>query len=170
MFRLLTLRALPFSERSKAAMLSWQILNRFWPYRFRILQADSRNLKLKIREDDVAKRELLATGRLAIARSKAILYEMRESWAGRLEMTKLDALSIARALHRTGTVRDFGQAVSLHANVSLPARARRQLERLCRYVARPAIATERLSLLLDGRVMYELRHRWHDGTTDVVLE
>jgi len=33
---------------------------------------------------------------------------------------------------------------------SLPARDRAQLERLCRYVARPAIASERLELLPDG--------------------
>ena len=60
--------------------------------------------------------------------------------------------------------------VSLHANVCIPARDRRRLELLCRYAARPAIATERLSLLSDGRVMYELRHRWRDGTTHVVFE
>ena len=60
--------------------------------------------------------------------------------------------------------------VSVHANVSLAARDRRGLELLCRYVARPAIATERLSLLPDGRVMYELKHRWRDGTTHVVFE
>ena len=32
---------------------------------------------------------------------------------------------------------------SLHADVCVPARDRAQLERLCRYVARPAIASER---------------------------
>src|SRR5260221_12735930 len=31
-------------------------------------------------------------------------------------------------------------------------------------LARPAVATERLSLLPVGRVMYELNHRWRDGT------
>jgi len=60
--------------------------------------------------------------------------------------------------------------VSLHANVCVPTRDRRRLELLCRYAARPAIATERLSLLPDGRMMYELRHRWRDGTTHVVFE
>ncbi len=32
--------------------------------------------------------------------------------------------------------------VSLHANVAVPARDRKRLERLCRYVARPPIATD----------------------------
>jgi hypothetical protein len=58
--------------------------------------------------------------------------------------------------------------VSVHANVAVPARDRR-LERLCRYGARPAIATERLSRLEDGRLLYRLKHRWRDGTTHVVF-
>ncbi len=60
--------------------------------------------------------------------------------------------------------------VSLHANVAVPARDRKRLERLCRYVARPPIATERLSLLPDRRLLYRLKHRWRDGTTHVVFE
>jgi hypothetical protein len=51
-----------------------------------------------------------------------------------------------------------------------PPKARRQLEKLCRYAARPPIATERLSILPDGRVLYRLRHRWRDGTTHVAFE
>lgn len=37
-------------------------------------------------------------------------------------------------------------------------------------MARPAIATERLHELPDGRVAYDLRHTWSDGTTRVVFE
>jgi len=59
---------------------------------------------------------------------------------------------------------------SLHANVCIPAKARRQLENLCRYVARPPIATERLSKLADGRILYRLRHQWRDGTSHVIFE
>jgi hypothetical protein len=60
--------------------------------------------------------------------------------------------------------------VSLHANVAVPARDRQRLERLCRYVARPPVATERLSRLEDDRLLYRLKHRWRDGTTHVVFE
>jgi hypothetical protein len=67
---------------------------------------------------------------------------------------------------RCASVRGF----SLHADVCVPARDRRRLERLCRYVGRPPIATERLSELPDGRILYRLRHRWRDGTTHVVFE
>jgi hypothetical protein len=40
----------------------------------------------------------------------------------------------------------------------------------CRYVARPPVATERLSTLPDGRLLYRLRHHWRDGTTHVLFE
>ena len=42
------------------------------------------------------------------------------------------------------------------ANVAVPARDRRRLERLSR--------------LEDGRLLYRLEHRWRDGTTQVVFE
>jgi hypothetical protein len=59
---------------------------------------------------------------------------------------------------------------SLHAAVCIPGKARRQLENLCRYVGRPAVATERLSRLPDGRMLYRLRHRWRDGTSHVIYD
>lgn len=37
-------------------------------------------------------------------------------------------------------------------------------------MGRPAIATERLSELPDGRIAYALRRRWRDGTTHFVFE
>ncbi|HEY5645241.1 MAG TPA: transposase, partial [Pseudomonadales bacterium] len=67
-----------------------------------------------------------------------------------------------------GLARSHG--FSLHAGVAVPPNDRRRLERLCRYAGRPPVATERLSELGDGRLLYELRHRWKDGTTHVVFE
>jgi len=60
--------------------------------------------------------------------------------------------------------------MSLHADVAVPARDRRRLERLCRYVARPPVALERLEAMADGRLAYRLKTPWRDGTTHVVLE
>lgn len=70
----------------------------------------------------------------------------------------------------TGPRSTMIDGVSLHANVSVPAGDRRRLERLCRYIARPPVSTERLSKLGDGRLLYRLKRRWRDGTTHVVFQ
>ena len=56
---------------------------------------------------------------------------------------------------------------SLHAGVAVKACQRDKLERLCRYVTRPAIAEKRLSLTDHGEVRYELKTPYRDGTIHV---
>jgi len=57
---------------------------------------------------------------------------------------------------------------SLHAVVMAEARQRDKLERLCRSIARPDVS-ERLALLDVGRIRYELKTPYRDGTTHVML-
>ncbi len=53
----------------------------------------------------------------------------------------------------------------------IPEFSPERLEKLCRYVARPAIVHERLSLSKDGtKVLYKLKKRYRDGSTHVVLD
>ncbi len=59
---------------------------------------------------------------------------------------------------------------SVHAGVGIGAHDRRGLERLCKYAARPPVATERLARRADGRLSYRLKTPWRDGTTHVVFE
>ena len=59
---------------------------------------------------------------------------------------------------------------SLHAGTHCRAHERDSLERLCRYIARPAVSNERLSVNDRGQVVYRLKHPFHDGTTHVVLD
>jgi Putative transposase len=59
---------------------------------------------------------------------------------------------------------------SLHAGVASEAHEREKLERLCRYITRPAVSIERLSLTAQGNVRYRLKMPYRDGTTDVVFE
>ena len=59
---------------------------------------------------------------------------------------------------------------SLHAGVATKANDRVKLERLCRYITRPAVSTKRLSLTRNGQLRYELKTPWHNGTTHVIFE
>jgi len=59
---------------------------------------------------------------------------------------------------------------SLRAGVAAKAHQRRKLERLCRYVARPAVATDRLALTAQGNVRYTLKTPHRGGTTHIVLD
>ena len=59
---------------------------------------------------------------------------------------------------------------SLHAGVTTKANERAKLERLCRYITRPAVSTKRLSMTRNGRVRYELKTPWRNGTTHVIFE
>jgi len=67
---------------------------------------------------------------------------------------------------RVGNVAGF----SLHAGVATKANERAKLERLCRYITRPAVSTKRLSMTRNGRVRYELKTPWRNGTTHVIFE
>ena len=69
----------------------------------------------------------------------------------------------------------FGQVAkvggfSLHAGVATQAHQRSKLERICRYVARPAVSEKRHALTRDGRVRYALKTPYRDGTTHVLFE
>ena len=59
---------------------------------------------------------------------------------------------------------------SLHAATICEAHQRSRLERLCRYITRPPIATKRLSVDTRGRVVYRYKQPFRDGSTHVVLE
>ncbi|MEZ5659379.1 MAG: transposase [Burkholderiaceae bacterium] len=58
---------------------------------------------------------------------------------------------------------------SLHAAVRVKAHVRGRLEKLCRYVTRPALAEERIEMDSQGQVRLRLKTPWSDGTTHLVL-
>ena len=59
---------------------------------------------------------------------------------------------------------------SLHAGVSTEAHQRDKLERLCRYICRPAVSEKRLALTSNGHIRYQLKTPYRDGTTHVIFE
>jgi hypothetical protein len=61
--------------------------------------------------------------------------------------------------------------VNVHAGPAIDGRDRRRLERLCRYIARPPLAQERLELAPDNhRLIVRFKRAWRDGTHAVILE
>ena len=46
---------------------------------------------------------------------------------------------------------------------------REKIEKLCRYIARPAVALERLHLGANGQVIYTLKKPYDDGTTAISM-
>jgi len=59
---------------------------------------------------------------------------------------------------------------SLHAAVRWRADQRKELEHLCRYITRPAIANERLKRNRAGQVVLQLKSPYKDGTTHIIME
>lgn len=58
---------------------------------------------------------------------------------------------------------------SFNAAVACQPHQRDRLERLCRYITRPAVCLDRLHLREDGQVQYQLKHPFSNGTTHVVF-
>ena len=74
-----------------------------------------------------------------------------------------------RTLEKSPLIHLCTGGFSLHAGVSVEPDRRGRLEHLCRYVARPPLATERLSIDEQGRILLRLRHPHSDGRTHVVF-
>jgi hypothetical protein len=88
--------------------------------------------------------------------------------AGRKALTLYSVPPVEEAPHNPLLARLAG--FSLHAATVCEAHQRSRLERLCRYITRPPIATKRLSIDGQGRVIYRYKHPFRDGSTHVVLE
>jgi hypothetical protein len=54
--------------------------------------------------------------------------------------------------------------------VAARADERQKLERLCRYISRPALSEKRLSLTPNGNVRYQQKRPYREGTTQVIVE
>ena len=61
------------------------------------------------------------------------------------------------------------QGFSLHAGVHCAAEDRQGIEQLARYITRPAISNERLSINREGNVVLKLKTAWRNGTTHILL-
>ena len=74
-----------------------------------------------------------------------------------------------RSRPSTPELRVNAHGFSLHAAVRWRADQRKELEHLCRYITRPAIANERLKRNRAGQVVLQLKSPYKDGTTHIVM-
>jgi len=99
--------------------------------------------------------------------------DMQAERAGQMSMRVIGDSPVLSAVAPTASdpagpvasVRGF----SVHANTAIDGHDRKRLERLCRYTARPPLAQHRVSVLDDGRVKYDLKSTFKDGTQAVVM-
>ena len=75
----------------------------------------------------------------------------------------------SQARPSTPELRVNAHGFSLHAAVRWRADQRKELEQLCRYITRPAIANERLKRNRAGQVVLQLKSAFKDGTTHIVM-
>jgi hypothetical protein len=129
----------------------------------KILARHGRTLEEPTSEDEAlrADQPVLASCYQAAAAGQALTGER----AGRPVLRLVDP-SQAREPEPVGLVAGF----NVHAGVSVEARDRARLERLCRYLLRPPLAQDRLEELPGGKLRYGLKKAWRDGTVAVVLE
>ena len=69
-----------------------------------------------------------------------------------------------------GALKAERDGYSLHAATRIEAGRRADLEHLLRYMARPALCQGRLMLRDDGKVIWNLRKPWRDGTRAFVFD
>jgi hypothetical protein len=90
--------------------------------------------------------------------------------AGRKVLTLREAIPIDTATdYESKPLCANEQGFSLHAAVRCHANERLKLERLCRYITRPALANDRVKINAKGQVELKLKTPWRDGTTHHVM-
>jgi hypothetical protein len=113
--------------------------------------------------EDVAPDDIVAACQAGSARGLAALGERAGQPVRRVRLPRLPS-----QLPRAGESQAIG-GFDLHVGPTIPATDRARLERLCRYLLRPALASGRLHEQDDGTVRYDLPHPWRDGTTGILV-
>ncbi len=139
-----------------ARTLHHKVLRRL--IRIGVIQEDSAEDEDFAREEPMLARSISASmlDRVAIGEREGELV-----WRERVEPPKIKRCSRLCALY---------EGFNIHARTVVKAHARDQLEKLIRYVARPAVCLERIDLLPNGLVRMRLKSIWSYGTTAKIFE
>ena len=100
----------------------------------------------------------------ASVRNKVGLGKRRGEW-----IRRIGSIGLGEAPELTGPLCSAVSGFSLHAAVYCAPHERQKLEQLCRYIARPAIAEERLKLLPNQDILLKLKKPYSDGTSHLVF-
>jgi hypothetical protein len=116
-------------------------------------------------EEEMTEVELLPQLQAASVRSRIGLGERKGK-----RVRRLGALEFADfEAELKGPLCATTQGFSLHAEVYCAPWEREKLEKLCRYIARPAIAEDRLQLRPSGDVVLRLKTPYSDGTSHLLF-
>ncbi len=100
----------------------------------------------------------------ASVRNRVALGERSGQWVRRV-----GSLGVGERVEMTGRLQAAKGGFSLDAGVYCGPNERKKLEQLCRYVARPAVAEERLRRLPNENVLMKLKRSYSDGTSHLVF-
>jgi hypothetical protein len=137
-----------------------QIIKKLTRYleRQKIIIKDEASFQLPIDEEDTFSR----------LQASSVTYRFATGISKGKKALVLKALTDTDHNARSGLV-SANSGFSLHAGVACEADEREKLERVCRYIARPAIAENRLFTSANGDVIYKLKKPWDDGTLAIRL-
>jgi hypothetical protein len=118
-------------------------------------------------DEDMSQDELLPELQAASVQSRIAMGERKGRRVRRLGVLELHDFQAASELK--GPLCATSAAFSLHAAVYCAPWERGKLEKLCRYIARPAVAEERLELKASGDVVLKLKTKYSDGTSHLLF-
>jgi hypothetical protein len=118
-------------------------------------------------EEEMTQEELLPELQAASVQSRIALGERRGQKVRKLGALEFSDFQTEASLK--GPLCATSAGFSLHAEVYCAPWEREKLEKLCRYVARPAVAEVRLQLRSSGDIVLKLKHPYSDGTTHLLF-
>lgn len=100
----------------------------------------------------------------ASVRNRVAMGKRRGEW-----IRRIGSLGIGDPPEHNGPLCASVAQFSLHANVYCAPNQREKLEKICRYVARTAVAESRIKLKNNGDVLLRLKKPYSDGTSHLVF-
>jgi hypothetical protein len=118
-----------------------------------------------IADEEMTQEELLPELQAASVQSRIALGERKGQ-----RVRRLGALEFADfQAELKGPLCAVTQGFSLHAAVYCAPWEREKLEKLCRYIARPAVAEDRLMMRPSGDIVLRLKTQYSDGTSHLLF-